>query len=319
LCDKKSRRKRLIKILITTSSFGEYSKIPMNKMKEHGVKIITNPFRRKLSVEESFQLYAEDIDGVIAGTEKITGLILEQAKNLKVVSRCGAGVDNVDLEAVKKRGISLYSTPDAPTLAVAELCVALILNLLRKITEMDSAIKNGKWNKLMGNLLFKKKVGIIGFGRIGQKVAELLAAFGVELAYYDIETKTCLVKCVQKKIEEILKWADIITLHLAPSREEKAILNDKELRSMKKGSWLVNASRGGVVDEKVLYECLKDGHIAGAAIDVFEQEPYNGLLKELDNVILTPHIGSYAIETRIKMEIEAVDNLIKGLNERGLM
>jgi D-3-phosphoglycerate dehydrogenase len=276
-----------------------------------------NPFKRKLCLEEALQFYAKDIDGVIAGTEDISDKMLEQAKNLKVISRCGAGIDNVDLDAVKRKNIQLYNTPDGPTLAVAELTVSLMLNLLRKVSNMDAALKAGRWDKLMGNLLYNKKVGIIGFGRIGQKVAEILSIFKTELAYYDIVSKLSPINCRPKRIEEILSWADIITLHLSPPEDGKPFLKNQELRLMKKGSWLINTSRGGVVDELALYECLKDGHIAGAALDVFEQEPYSGRITKLDNVILTPHIGSYAKEARIGMEIEAVENLIKGFKKRG--
>lgn len=305
------------KILITTSSFGEYSQAPIEELEKEGFKIIINPFKRKLNLEESLQLYTKDIDGVIAGTEDISKQILEQATNLKVISRCGVGIDNIDFDAAKNKNIQLYNTPDGPTLAVAELTVGLMLNLFRKVSIMNAALKAGRWDKLMGNLLYNKKIGIIGFGRIGQKVAEILSVFKTELAYYDIASKPSVSNCIPKGIDEILAWADIITLHLSPSEDANPFLSNKELRLMKKGSWLINVSRGGVVDEQALYECLKDGHIAGAALDVFKQEPYSGPIKELDNVILTPHAGSYAKEARIKMEIEAVDNLIRGFKEKG--
>ncbi len=179
-------------------------------------------------------------------------------------------------------------------------------------------MRSGKWDKLMGNLLFGKKVGIIGFGRIGQKVAELLSVFGSELAYYDREPKECSIVCIMKKFEDILKWSDILTLHVSNAAGSNPMIGNKELKLMKKGSWIVNVSRGGVVDEETLYHALKSGYLAGAAIDVFNEEPYTGCLKELDTVVLTPHIGSYAKESRIKMEKQAAENLLKGLTDYGI-
>lgn len=303
------------KILITTSSFGKYSKIPLSRLKEAGFDIIMNPHGRVLDEEEALALYTDDICGVIAGTEKISAKLIQEAKNLKVISRCGTGIDNIDLDTTKKMGIRIYNTPDGPTVAVAELTVALILNLLRKVNTMNKELKEGQWNKKMGNLLSSKKVGIMGFGKIGQKVAELLSSFGVELAYYDVIHKSSLAKICFKEKEDLLSWADIITLHLSKSKDNKPVLGHKELNLMRSDAWFINTSRGGIVDEKALEDYLRDKKIAGAALDVFEDEPYKGALSELDNVIITPHIGSYAKEARVNMEIEVVENLIKGLKE----
>lgn len=306
------------KVLISTSSFGDYDQTPVNLLNKLGCSIVLNPFKRKLTKDETLTLL-KDCEGVIAGTEPLDANTLENLPSLKVISRCGTGLDNVDLIAAERIGIEVFNTPDVPTVAVAELTVGLILNLLRKVNIMDKAIRNGKWEKLMGNLLSGKKLGIIGFGRIGQKVGELLRVFGTELAYCDVEPKMCSFGCSDKGFEEILGWADIITLHLSPPKGCSHVIGEKELLLMKKGSWLVNVSRGGVVDEDALYGALKDGHLAGAALDVFKQEPYNGRLKELENVILTSHIGSYTVEARIEMEKQAVDNLIKGFKKVGLL
>jgi len=300
------------KIVITTSSFGKHDKRPLGLLGAEGYEIILNPYGRTLKKEEVIDLCGNAV-GIIAGTETLDDETLGNLIHLKVISRCGTGMDNIDIDSANRLGIKVYNTPDSPTLAVAELAVGLMLNLLRKVNQMDIAIRNGKWNKLMGNLLCEKKVGIIGFGRIGQKVGKLLSAFGASLAYCDIESKHCSINCSEKKFEEILSWADILTLHLSHSIEEKPVIGGQELNLMKKGSWLVNVSRGCVIDEASLYQVLKNNHLAGAALDVFEQEPYNGPLKELENVILTPHIGSYAKEARVGMETEAAKNLLEGL------
>ena len=318
----------LNKIAITTTSFGKYDKEPLNLLKENGFKIILNPYGRKLKKEEVIEL-CRDAVGIIAGTEILDADVLEKLTqpsvltsqtSLKVISRCGTGLDNIDLNAAKRLGVKIYNTPNALTLAVAELTVGLILNLLRKINQMDISIKHSKWEKLMGNLLSAKKVGIIGFGRIGRKVAELLIPFGCEIRYYDIkeEFRDLGIEGFRDKdyemikLEELLRISDIISIHVS-SKEQ--IIGENEIRMMKKGSWLVNVARGGVVDENALYMALKERHLAGAAVDVFEQEPYTGPLIELNNVILTPHIGSYALETRVEMERQAVENLLKGLRD----
>jgi len=299
------------KILISTSTFAQFDKTPLELLEQQGLIHILNPHRRKLKKEEILDLARETI-GIVAGTESFTNDVFEQLPDLQVISRCGSGMDNVDLAAAKKLGIKVFNTSDGPTVAVAELTVGLILNLLRKINQMDCSLRNGEWKKLMGNLLSGKKVGLIGFGRIGGKVAQLLSTFGPELAYYDPNIKDGILGFKNLPLEELLGWADIVSLHVSGSRE---ILGQKEFKQMKKGSFLIHCSRGGVVNEKALYEALQTNILAGAAIDVFEKEPYTGNLKELDNVILTPHIGSYAKEARIKMEYDAVCNLLAGLKK----
>jgi len=303
------------KILISTSTFAEFNKTPLKLLEKEQLTYMLNPYKRKLRSEEVVDLAADAI-GIIAGTEDLKDDVLSRLLALRVISRCGVGMDNVELGSAKKRSVKVYNTPDGPTMAVAELTVGVILNLLRKISRMDCLIREGNWKKMMGNLICGKKVGIVGFGRIGQKVCELLSAFGAEIAYSDIESKSCSLNCSRKEFREIIKWADMLTLHLSPSRGHKPVIGDKELKMMKKGSWLINVSRGGVVNEEALYRVLKNGHLSGAAIDVFEQEPYVGALRELPNVVLTPHVGSYAKEARIKMEIQAVENLLEGLREK---
>ena len=295
------------RIFISTSSFAEYDKLPLKLLSDAGVDAQMNPYRRKLTQDECLSLY-RDIDGLIAGTEALTAEVLKSTRNLRVISRCGVGMDNVDLEAARRQGIQVFNTPNSPTKAVAELTVGLMLALLRHISRGDREMRAGKWQKRMGNLLQDKKVGIIGFGRIGQKVTDLVGGFGAQVVYCDpVVNKAGYTRM---SLGELLSQSDIVSLHLSGGG---VLLGDKELRSMKQGSWLINCARGGVVDEEALHQVLQEGWLSGAAVDVFEEEPYAGPLAGLDNVILTPHIGSYAIESRVEMEVEAVKNLIKGL------
>ena len=291
-------------------------------MEEYGLEVVLNPYGRTLKKDEVIE-FCKGAIGVIAGTEILDIDTLEcltktysqssglRPQSLKVISRCGSGLANVDLDTAKRLGIKVFNTPDAPIVAVAELTVGLILNLLRKVCWMDRNLRNEQWEKMMGNLLNKKKVGIKGLGRIGKKVAELLRPFGCEIAYADPYVSDGLLGMKRLSFDDLLGWADIITIHVSV---KDRLVGEKEFQLMKKGAWLVNTSRGGVVDEKVLYEHLKNGYLSGAALDVFEEEPYKGPLKELDNIIITPHIGSYAREARVKMERQAIENLLKGLS-----
>ena len=305
----------MYKIFISTSSFAKYDSLSLKILESAIMEYQLNPFGRKLSQEECLNFY-QDINGLIAGTESLTAELLKSAKKLKVISRCGTGLDNVDLEAAKELGIKVFITPDGPTQAVAELTVGLMFNLLRRISMEDRLIRTGVWEKYMGNLLTGKTLGILGLGRIGRKVVELTVPFSLNYLAWDSSPDqefAANYKVEFRKLNEILKEADIVTVHLPYSPELKNFISDKQIKLMKKDAFLINAARGGLVDEAALYKALKEKRIAGAAIDVFEQEPYQGPLKELDNVILTPHIGSYAKEARIEMEIQAVKNLLQGL------
>ncbi|HHT9113499.1 MAG TPA: phosphoglycerate dehydrogenase [Candidatus Wunengus sp. YC65] len=318
------------KIVVTTTSFGKYDKKPLELLIGKGFEVVLNPYERVLKKDEVNKV-CKGATGIIAGTEHLDAdtlenltkstpsqpsvtspqpFVVDSQSSLKVISRCGSGLDNIDINAANKLGIKVFNTPDAPTLAVAELTVGLMLDLLRKVSQMDRELREGQWQKRMGNLLSGKRVGVKGFGRIGKKVALLLKSFGCEIAYTDPFVEDKLLGLKRLSLEDLFGWADIITIHVGV---RERLIGERELQLMKKGAWLINTSRGGVVDEPVLCEYLKNGHLSGAAIDVFEEEPYAGPLRELDNVIITPHVGSYAKESRVEMELQAVKNLLEGL------
>ncbi|MCR5688350.1 MAG: phosphoglycerate dehydrogenase [Lachnospiraceae bacterium] len=297
-----------MKVLVSTSSFGKADPAPLDELKSK-CEVKLNPYGRKLTTEEFADL-TEDVCGVIAGVEQITREVLSKRPNIKVISRCGVGMDSVDREACADLGIKLTNTPEAPVASVAELTVTVMLDLIKNVSNMNASVKSGKWNKMTGLMLSGKKVGIIGFGRIGRRVSELLEAFGAEVGYTDIEKKDTACRFMEKA--ELLKWADIVTIHSSFCEEGEYIIGAKELELMK-GGFLVNTSRGRFVDEDALYAALSSGSLAGAALDVFEKEPYEGKLSELENVILTPHVASSAKEGRAVMEMEAVRNLFEGL------
>ncbi len=297
-----------MKVLTTTSSFGKANTTPLDILEEK-CEVVLNPYGRKLTTEEFIGL-TEGVDAVIAGVESITRDALVQRRNIKVISRCGVGMDSVDLEACKEFGIKVFNTPEAPVGSVAELTVTLILDLLKNVSNMDLSLKSGKWNKMTGLMLGGKKVGIIGLGRIGMRVAALLSAFDTEIAYTDV--KKIEAPYPFKEKTELLRWADIITIHSSFCEEGQFIIGRKDMELMN-GSFLINTARGRFVDEEALYDSLNSGCLVGAALDVFQKEPYEGKLALLDNVVLTPHVASSAKEARAIMEIEAVHNLFRGL------
>ena len=297
------------KVLISTSSFGKADNTPLKACQEK-CEVILNPYGRKLTTEEFIELTA-DVDAVIAGVETITREALISRPNIKVISRCGVGMDSVDQTACKELGIKLYNTPNAPVESVAELTVTIILDALKNVSNMNADLKAGNWNKMTGFMLKGKCVGIIGMGRIGCRVAELLSAFGAEIAYADIGDLKNGYTYMTK--EELLKWADIVTIHASACEEGSYIIGKDEIEKMKKTAFLINTSRGKFVDEEALYEALNAGRIQGAALDVYSEEPYKGDLCQLNNIILTPHISSSAKEGRAVMEMEAVKNLFIGL------
>lgn len=304
-----------MKILISSASFGKINRDPIAILEKAGYTPVLNPYGRKLEFNEFVELI-EDAVGLIAGTEKITAELLERAPMLRVISRYGVGMDNVDLGAAKRQGIIVCSTPEAPSLAVAELAFALMLNLYRRVGEADRKLRQNNWSQLMGRLLSGKTLGIIGLGRIGKKLVKLVQPFDMKICAYEPYPDYEFVSSnniALASLNEILSQSDIVSLHLPLSDKTFHIIGKKELTLMKKDAIIINTSRGGLIDEKALIEALKNGIIGGAAIDTFEEEPYKGCLKELDNVILTCHMGSSAIESRIDMERQAVENLLAGL------
>lgn len=307
------------KILITTSSFDLRHILQAELLAQAGFEIILNPHRRRLTEDEVKSLLADDVVAMIAGVEPLTGSVLHSAKHLKILARCGIGLDNVDLAVAESRGIRVSNTPDAPTLAVAELTLAHMLNLLRSIPLADRKIRDAKWSPLMGSLLAGKTVGIIGFGRIGKKVAELVTAFGASVLAYDLVHIPPLQNVKRTDLNRLLGESDIVSLHVPYTPETRHLIGAEQICRMKPSAYLVNISRGGLVDETALYDALVENRLAGAGLDAFEQEPYTGPLCALENVLLTAHMGSYAKEARAKQEQEAAENLMAALRELNLL
>ncbi len=302
-------------VLISTSSFGKYDKAPLERLVKMNYKITMNPYGREM-LEDEIKEMLNGVDALIAGTEPLTRDVILNAKSLKVISRCGVGIDNVDIEAVKEEDIKLYRTPQGPSLAVAELTLGLILDSLRYISCLSRKIRSGGWEKKMGRLFTGKTVGIVGMGSIGKRLALLLKPFNCRILARDHVpdnefAKENMIDYVG--LDELLRDSDIVTLHLSLDNETKGLFDMNLFSQMKDESVFINTSRGMIVDEDALYEVLKKGKIGYACLDVYGNEPYKGRLRELENVTLTCHIGSYAMEARVEMERQSVENLLKGL------
>ena len=306
-----------MQILISTSSFNLENFAALGELKNAGIDIKLNPFGARLSQDQVIELLGNDTVGIIAGLESLNATVLQSANALKVIARVGVGLDSVDLTTATKLGITVLNTPDAPTSAVAELTIGHILGLLRNIAATDRQIRNNKWQGQMGHLLETKTVGVVGYGRIGQRVAELLGAFGAKVVVCDPHKST--KDFANSSLDELCREVDVLTLHLTYDADSHHLIGEKQFKLMKKGSFFVNISRGGLVDEQALFNAIESRHIAGAALDCFEQEPYSGPLSKLDNVQMTAHMGTYARETRDRMEQEASRLLVEALRAKNLL
>ncbi|MFC5559852.1 2-hydroxyacid dehydrogenase [Ureibacillus thermophilus] len=254
----------------------------------------------------------------------VTDDIIQQAPKLKVIGNCGVGYNNIDIASAEKHGVIVTNTPDVLNDATADLTWAMILGIARRIVEADKFVREGKFtgwlpHLFIGNMVYGKKLGIIGLGRIGRAVCKRAKGFKMEVYYYNRnplpKAQEEALNATYKNLEDLLRECDYITIHAPLNEDSHHLIGRDELNLMKKDAYLINTSRGPLIDEQALYEHLKDGKIAGAALDVYEHEPeiVEGLLG-LDNVILLPHIGSATYETRTNMAELAAKNIANVLS-----
>jgi D-3-phosphoglycerate dehydrogenase len=311
----------MAKALITTVPFGDKNRLPLEMLEDAGIQYLINPHNTRLT-EEQLADMVTDFDVIIAGTEKITDKVMRRATNLKLISRVGVGLDGVDLMAAKRRGIRVSYTPEAPGPAVAELTLGLMLTLLRSVHVSNAQMHQGKWQRIFGRRLAEITIGVIGVGRIGTRVLRRTRSFGTPrilvndlVPNYELSREFKL-DWVTK--ERIYSEADIITLHLPLTRLTKNMIRRDQLMAMKGDAMIINTARGGIINEQDLYEVMKSGHLSGAAIDVFEHEPYKGPLAQIDRCLLTAHMGSMSVDCRTRMEIEATDEAVRFLTGKPL-
>ena len=274
----------------------------------------------------------KDMDGLICHPyDTIDKKVIKNAKNLKVISTFSVGFDHIDIDFAKSLGIKIGYTPEVLTNATAELTIGLILDILRRISEGDRIIRNKKWNVIFGAYDYTgtevsgKTIGIIGMGRIGREVAKKANGLGMNVIYHNRKpvSKSIERKLKAKYVSEsvLYKKSDVISLHVPYNKDTHHLMNSKIFKKMKKTSFLINTSRGKIVNEKQLVTALKTKEIQGAGMDVYESEPVHrdSLLLKLENVVLAPHVGSSTNETRRKMSDITVKNLVFALEGKKLL
>lgn len=308
----------------------DYTILVTRQIPEPGLEILRKNFKnvivntkdRNLTRKELLK-QVKDIDALLCLlNDKIDAEVISNMKKCKVISNYAVGFNNIDVAEATKQGIIVTNTPGVLTDATADLTWALILAVTRRIVEADKFVRQGKFKGwapmlLLGSELAGKTLGIIGAGRIGTAVGLRAKGFKMKVIYFNTNRNEVLEEETGAKkvsLKTLLKNSDIVTIHVPLTPKTKHLIGEKELNLMKKTSFLINTSRGEVVDEKALIKALKTGKIAGAGLDVFELEPFIPKeLKELNNVVLTPHIGSATVEARKKMAIVAAENIVKVL------
>ncbi len=299
-------------VAITTSNFDLDNPL-VGELDRRGWAVVRNPHGRRMAEDEVTALLAEHhAEAMIAGVEPLNEQVFAANPQLKYISRCGIGLDSIDMDAATARGIWVGNTPDAPSAAVAELAVGLMLALTRRIVESDQSVRRGEWRQLMGTSLGERVVGIIGLGRIGTRVADLVANFGARVAYYDpLVSEPFLTR--YPNLLDLARNVDLLTIHVPLGDKTRYIVDAEVLDALPDHAFVVNTSRGGLLDEAALLRALEERRIAGAALDVFEREPYTGPLVGRPDVVITAHMGSYSRQTRVAMETDALANLLGAL------
>lgn len=296
-------------LLLATSTFNKSKNEFLEKIINKKFNPIYNPNNRKLTEKELIQLLIDNkINYVVAGLEPYNSNVLKNT-NLKIISRLGSGISNVDTKTTKSKKIKVFSTPDGPIEAVSELTLGMIITMLREVINLNDKMHKNIWEREIGNLLFKKNVLIIGYGRIGKNLKRLLNPFKANVIIYD-KNKKYNKNINYIPLKEAIPKADIITFH---TNTEKEIIGKSEFKLLKKGVIICNSSRGSVLNEKEIINYIRKKIIKKIWLDVFNDEPYFGEMSKYKNIIMTPHIGSFTEETRKKMELKAIQNIINNM------
>ena len=294
---------------------------------ERGLKIIRQHFDTEVWPEyapppkKTITEKARNVDALVTLlSDKIDAEVFDAAPKLKIVSQLAVGFDNIDVPEATKRGIYVTNTPEVLTDTTADFAWALLLAVARRVAEADKYVRTGQWkvgwhpNMMAGRDVYGTTIGVVGAGRIGYAVAKRATGFDMKILFYDVVPRPEIEKLGAKKVDldTLLKQSDFVSIHVPLMKETQHLMNEQRLRLMKKTAYLINNSRGPVVDEKALYKALKEGWIAGAGLDVFEQEPIpvDSPLLKMDNVVVAPHISSASLETRSRMAEMVAENLV---------
>ena len=277
---------------------------------------VTNISDSKTKTEELISNIVDTDIVVIRSSTKINKDILQKANKLKIIARCGVGIDNIDIEEATNKEIYVTNSPNANIISVAELTIGLIISAARNIHTSNNSLKDKNWdrNKFLGTELYKKQLGLIGFGKAAREVAKRLTAFGMDIVFYDPYVDVSVDEANKVELDELLKTSDVISIHVVKNEETKNMINDEKLNLIKKGGILVNTSRGGIVDEVALFQRSSDDVIF-AGLDVFSKEPPDiNETFSTSNIVTTPHLGASTQEAQLRAGLETVQNISDILN-----
>ena len=303
-----------MKVLITSNSFGKFDPKPKKFMESLGWQVVGNRYHHIMNEAEMMEEVV-GVDAIILGSDTVSKKVLEKADQLKIISRYGVGIDNIDLMEAKKRNIEVTVTKNCNTEAVADYAFGLMLATIRHISNVDANLKQGEWKKETGLDLCHKTIGVIGLGAIGRQVIKRLKGFDCHFLGYDKYLDEAY--CKENNIEvleprEIFKKADIITLHAPGNPDGTPLIGKEEIGLMNKNTVIINTARASLVDEEALLEALENNEIYGYGTDVFDGEPHiNEKFQALDNVVLSPHTAAVSVEAINKMTSCAVDHILE--------
>ena len=304
------------RVLIGSRSFGKTFPEHLERLRAAGCEVIPNQLGRAYREAELFDAL-DGVSCIVTGTDELTRAVIDRAGSLRVIAKHGVGVENIDVDAAQERGIVVLATPGAMSESVAELAFALMLTLARSIVPAHLETRAGGWRLLPGHELRGKTLGLVGFGRIAQEVSVRAQAFGMTVVAHDPfgDVRLAAEQSVELlSLDAVLERADVISLHAALPAGGGPLIGSRELSLLRPSATLVNTARGALVDERALAEALSDGRLAGAALDVFVEEPPVGSpLLGLENVVLTPHLGGQTTEALHRMGEQTVVNCLEGL------
>lgn len=309
-----------MKVAVTYQHFGKWggnALAALESLEASGVELVMIDEK----TAHSEQTLIKSIIGcvaVIAGNESYGPKVLDAVPSLKIIAKCGIRADGIDVVHAREKNIRVFTSTTAHVQSVAEFVIGGLLALLRGYPEMDFDVRKGTWRPVKGRVLANKQIGIVGFGRVGKAVAELCLAFGCKVSFHDpFLESTCSLpsghSMYNVPLNELVAWADVLTLHCPFKEGDEPVITDARLKLMPDGAIIVNTSDPGLVEEASLYAAINTGHLGGAIIDVFSQEPYEGPLLELDRVLLAPHAAAFTMESHAQMEEEAVQAVFETL------
>lgn len=305
------------KVAITSEFFGKFSDEAFKILKESGLEVIPNRYDKYLDKEEEIVSLTKEANAVICDLENISEKVIDQSPNLEVIARRGVGTDSVAVKYADEKGIKVARTLGVVEKPVAELVMSYILNISRRIMSLNDSMHQGDWNKILAHSVDGKTIGIIGMGNIGQEITRKAQAFDMDVIYYDVDRKEDLEEKLgieYKKLDELLKKSDVITLHVPLNDHTRNLIDYSSMKKMNKSPIIINTARGPVINNQDLKRALEEDLVSFAAIDVFDEEPKtNSVLQNCKNVILTPHVGTFTEEIFIKMDVLAAENVVKYL------